>query len=157
MYRCDSALKKLCFSYRCHNDPQQNTSEKGLWRLGNEVKRPATLANAHISLLSHCVCLAMTYSEDEDLLNSNEGSENLVATPIGDNSVTAIVSEESDSPEMEEEDNESAVPSNENAKAFSDKDNKWLKLKKNALESDEEEENEEESEEEKVLALVACR
>ena len=35
--------------------------------------------------------------------------------------------------------------------------NKWLKLKKNALESDEEEENEEESEEEKVLALVACR
>lgn len=147
----------MCCPNRYRNDPQQDANEKGLWRLGNEAKRQAILGNGHFSLLSHYVCLAMTYSEDEDLLNSNEGSENSVATPIGDNSVTAIVSEESDSPEMEEEDDESAVPPSENAKAFSDKDNKWLKLKKNALESDEEEESEEESEEEKVLDSVARR
>lgn len=98
----------------------------------------------------------MSLSDDEALLNSDEMMENEEVEDFRDNSVTAIISDDSEEMEEEdEEDEEEDVPQG-NAKAFSDKDNKWLKLKKNALESDEDEEEEEEEEDEEEMVQLLC-
>ena len=82
----------------------------------------------------------MTYSEDESLLNSDSDGDRVALTPILDTSATVIISDESE----EETDNKNNTA---NPKAFSDKDNKWIKLKEDRKSSDmEEEEESEESE-----------
>ena len=51
--------------------------------------------------------ITMTISEDESLLNSSSDEENIVKSPFSDNSVTAIISDESSENEEEnEEENE---------------------------------------------------
>lgn len=90
----------------------------------------------------------MTFSEDEDLLNSNEGIENEEKSLGTENSVTAIVSDDSSESDMSTEEKEDDEISQENVKAFSDKDNQWIKLKKNV--GDDEEMEEGDSEDEKV-------
>lgn len=90
----------------------------------------------------------MTFSEDEDLLNSNEGIENEEKSLGTENSVTAIVSDDSSESDMSTEEKEDDEISQENVKAFSDMDNQWIKLKKNV--GDDEEMEEEDSEDEKV-------
>lgn len=83
------------------------------------------------------------HSEDEDLLNSDVEEQNESTEPYRDNSVTVIVSDETDD-EKEKED----VPSK--PKSFSDKDNKWIKLKEEG-DSDHMEEEEMSDEEEHVI------
>lgn len=90
----------------------------------------------------------MTFSEDEDLLNSNEGIENEEKSLGTENSVTAIVSDDSSESDMSTEEKEDDEISQENVKAFSDKDNQWIKLKKNV--GDDEKMEEGDSEDEKV-------
>lgn len=82
----------------------------------------------------------MTYSEDESLLNSDNDGDKVSLSPILDTSATVIISDESEE-EIDQKDN---AP---NPKAFSDKDNKWIKLKEDEGSNDmEEEEESEESE-----------
>lgn len=82
----------------------------------------------------------MTYSEDESLLNSDNDGDKVSLSPILDTSATVIISDESEE-ETNQKDN---AP---NPKAFSDKDNKWIKLKEDEGSNDmEEEEESEESE-----------
>ena len=96
----------------------------------------------------------MSFSEDEALLNSDDLPEYEGNSTMNENSVTAIISDDSDEMDVEDEVGEDEEATQENVKAFSDKDNKWLKLKKNALDSDEEEEKEEEEEEEEEMVCI---
>ena len=89
---------------------------------------------------------AMTFSEDEDLLNSDEGSEKEEKSLEKENSITAIISDGSSESEMSVEEEEDDEIAQGNARAFSDKDNQWIKLKKNMDDSEEEEEGDSEEE-----------
>ena len=88
----------------------------------------------------------MTFSEDEDLLNSDEGSEKEEKSLEKENSVTAIISDGSSESEMSVEEEEDEEIAQGNARAFSDKDNQWIKLKKNMDDSEEGEEGDSEEE-----------
>ncbi len=88
----------------------------------------------------------MTFSEDEDLLNSDEGSEKEEKSLEKENSITAIISDGSSESEMSVEEEEDDEIAQGNARAFSDKDNQWIKLKKNMDDSEEEEEGDSEEE-----------
>ena len=96
----------------------------------------------------------MSLSEDEALLNSDDLPEYEGNAMANENSVTAIISEDSEEMEVESEEEEDEKVPQGNAKAFSDKDNKWLKLKKSALDSDDDEEEDEEEEEEEEMVSI---
>lgn len=92
----------------------------------------------------------MTLSEDEGLLNSDNEDVIQEKSPHSDNSVTAIVSDDSSSSEKQDSDNAEDESTSKKAKAFSDKDNSWLRLKKDGDNSEGSDMEEEESVEEKV-------
>ena len=90
----------------------------------------------------------MTISEDESLLNSSSDEENIVKSPFSDNSVTAIISDESSENEVENEEEDEEEKISQKPRAFTDKENKGIKLKGD--DNDMEEEDDMEEDEEKV-------
>ena len=88
------------------------------------------------------------HSEDADLLSSDVEQHNEADVPYRENSVTVIVSDDS-----EEEDEKKETASK--PKSFTDKDNKWLKLKEEGG-SDNMEEEEMSGEEEQVAERESC-
>lgn len=86
-------------------------------------------------------------SEDADLLNSDVEEHNESDVPYRESSVTVIVSDDT-----EEEGGKEAATSK--PKSFSDKDNKWLKLKEEG-DSDMMDEEELSDEEEQVTRIGA--
>ena len=96
----------------------------------------------------------MSYNEDEDLLNSDLEEGNPELSPFSENSVTAIISDSSSDENEEKEEVDEETPSSRKPKAFTDKDNEWIKLKNSNEEEEEDDGMEEESEEEEKVLLL---
>lgn len=92
----------------------------------------------------------MSLSEDEGLLNSDSEGMTEEKSLQKDNSITAIISDESEISSNDNAEHEENQSMTKGAKAFSDKDNSWIRLKKDTKDGEEEEEESEMEEEEKV-------
>ena len=92
----------------------------------------------------------MSLSEDECLLNSDSDGMSEENNAQKDYSVTAIISDDSEISGNDNAEKEENQTMTKKAKAFSDKDNAWIRLKQSGKDEEDEEEESEMEEEEKV-------